>query len=156
MCPPPPSIPPHEWKCAQGVSSRVEGVSSRMSLRAKDMLASVGDDPDSNGKNANSGSGSPLSVASPNGSQCNGESTANGSIHGDANIAAGSMRNGSLRRFFHGNGGAAASASGILNGIANEATTPPAAPSVDEAEVNAVTEKTGCLRFFSVWIWTWC
>lgn len=116
-------------KCAQGVSSRVEGVSSRMSLRAKDMLASVGDDPDGN---VNSRGGSPVSLASPNGSQRNGEGT--GTV--DGSVAAGSARNGSLRRFFQSNGGGGpSSASGILNGIASEGNTPPSASTVDEAEV---------------------
>ncbi|CAM9118941.1 unnamed protein product [Scytosiphon promiscuus] len=118
----------------KGVSSRVEGVSSRMSLRAKDMLASVGDDPDNNGNNVHSSSGSPVSLASPNGSLRNGEG--NGNAHGgDVSVASGSARNGSLRRFFQSNGGAA-SASGVLNGIANEAKTPPPPPTVDETEVS--------------------
>ncbi|CAN0451780.1 unnamed protein product, partial [Ectocarpus sp. 12 AP-2014] len=88
----------------QGVSSRVEGVSSRMSLRAKDMLSSVADNHDNN-----NGSSSP---------------------HSNGSAAGAARSNGTLGLF---NNGSSSSASGILNGIADEV---PAVPVVDEAEVS--------------------
>ncbi|CAM9246457.1 unnamed protein product [Ectocarpus sp. 13 AM-2016] len=88
----------------KGVSSRVEGVSSRMSLRAKDMLSSVADDHDNN-----NGSSSP---------------------HFNGSAAGAARSNGTLGLF---NNGSSSSASGILNGIADEV---PAVPVVDEAEVS--------------------
>lgn len=51
---------------SQGVSSRVEGVSSRMSLRAKDMLSSMGDEDEGGGSVSNgyrTGNGNGTSVA---------------------------------------------------------------------------------------------
>lgn len=75
----------------QGVSSRVEGVSSRMSLRAKDMLSSVADDHDNN------------NVSSP--------------PHSNGSAAGAARSNGSISLFNNGN---SSSASGILNGIVDE------------------------------------
>ncbi|CBN79238.1 hypothetical protein Esi_0010_0183 [Ectocarpus siliculosus] len=91
----------------KGVSSRVEGVSSRMSLRAKDMLSSVADDHDNN------------NVSS--------------SPHSNGSAAGAARSNGTLGLFNNGN---SSSASGILNGIADEVPAVPAVPAVDEAEVS--------------------
>lgn len=91
---PPTSPCPHETN-AQGVSSRVEGVSSRMSLRAKDMLAlSAGEG------NGASGNGSPVS-------------------HDGSPGGATSAGNGSARIF------SSNSASGILIGIADDTPVAP-------------------------------
>eukprot|EP00752_Nemacystus_decipiens_P003235 g2993.t1 len=101
-----------------GVSSRVEGVSSRMSLRAKDMLAlSGGDGPAGAG-----GSGSPVSNSgSPGGARPSGGGGGGGPFgNGYTSV-------------FNGNGNTR-SASGILSGIADD--TPVAPPPPDENEVS--------------------
>lgn len=83
-----------------------------MSLRAKDMLSSVADDHDNN-----NGSSSP---------------------HSNGSAAGAARSNGSLGLFNNDN---SSSASGILNGIADEV---PTVPAVDEAEVCVSYVLTKC------------